>query len=220
MSKTILSLLCFSFVSALLLVPFGQAQAQSPPQTAAPAAPAAAAAASGPAQFIDQLGHTALMSLTEKGIPRSEREARVREILKTNFDEAAIGKFALGTYWRDATDAQRSEYMKLFEDMIVQTYTTRFENYSGQMLKIGESVPGGDNDSIVSSQIQQKDGPPIDVQWRVRNENGSYRVVDVVVAGVSMSVTQRSDFVSTIQNGGGKVDALLTSMRTHEQKVQ
>jgi hypothetical protein len=33
-------------------------------------------------------------------------------------------------------------------------------------------------------------------------------------------VTQRSDFASTIQNGGGKVDALLTSMRTHEQKVQ
>jgi len=160
------------------------------------------------------------MSLTVKGIPRGEREARVREILKANFDEEAIAKFALGTYWRDATDAQRSEYMKLFEDMIVQTYTTRFENYSGQVLKIGESVPGGDNDSIVSSQIQQKDGPPIDVQWRVRSENGSFRVVDVVVAGVSMSVTQRSDFASTIQNGGGKVDALLVSMRAHEQKAQ
>ncbi len=179
----------------------------------------ARADASAPSQFIQQLGHTALMSLTEKNLPRSERETRVRSILQDNFDTQAIGQFALGTYWKEATDAQRKEYMSLFEDMIVKTYTSRFENYSGQTLQVDSAVPGGGKDSIVSSQVLQKDGPPIALQWRVRDEGGKLRVVDVIVDNISMSVTQRSDFTATIQNGGGTVEALLAALRTHKEKV-
>jgi phospholipid transport system substrate-binding protein len=179
--------------------------------------PSTARAEAAPAQFIQELGHTALMSLTEKDIPRSDREVRVREILQDNFDVQAIGKFALGPYWNTASEAQRKDYMDLFEAMIVQVYTTRFENYSGQVLKVDSSVSGGNKDSIVSSQILQKDGPPINLQWRVRDEGGALRVVDVIVDGISMSVTQRSDFSSIIQNGGGTIDALLSSMREHQK---
>lgn len=201
MSKIILGILCF------FIIPFSLMR------------PLAAKAEEMPTQFIQQLGHTALMSLTEKDMPRSEREARVREILRANFDIQAIGKFALGSYWNSATEGQRKEYMDLFETMIVQTYTTKFENYSGQTLKVSGSVPGGEKDSIVSSQILQKDGPPINLQWRVRDEGGGLRVVDVVVDGVSMSVTQRSDFAATIQNGGGTIEALLSAMRAHQKQA-
>jgi phospholipid transport system substrate-binding protein len=171
-----------------------------------------------PQQFIEQLGHTALMSLTKKNISRQEREARVRKVLEDNFDVQAIGRFVLGTHWRQASNAQREEYLRLFENMIVQTYTSRFENYAGQTLKVAGAVPAGEKDSIVSSQILQKDGPPINIEWRTRNENGKLRVVDVIVDRVSMSVTQRSDFSATIQSGGGDIEALLSSMRAHNQK--
>jgi phospholipid transport system substrate-binding protein len=163
-------------------------------------------------QFVQNLGNTALMSLTSKNLSRKTREDRVRGILRDNFDIAAIGKFAMGTYWREASEAQRSEYMRLFEDMIVQTYTTRFEDYSGQTLKVDNSVRAG-SDFLVNSQVIQKDGPPVGLQWRIRNKDAGMRVVDVIVEGVSMSVTQRSDFASVIQSGGGKVDALLTTLR-------
>jgi len=203
MSKITLTILCLFIVSFFLMMP-----------------QAAKADTATPDQFIQQLGHTALMSLTEKNMPRNEREARVREILQNNFDIQAIGKFALGPYWNSASETQRKEYLDLFETMIVQTYTTKFENYSGQTLKVDGTVPGGENDSVVSSQVLQKDGPPIHLQWRVRNESGALRVVDVVVEGISMSVTQRSDFAATIQNGGGTVDALLASMRAHQKQAE
>lgn len=179
----------------------------------------AASTASTPAAvFVQKLGDTALMSLTSKKMNRSTRETRVRDILQKNFDIAAIGKFALGTHWREISDAQRAEYMKLFENMIVQTYTTRFEDYAGQTLKVSGATASGASDSLVDSQVIQKDGPPINLQWRVREKDGGMRVVDVVVEGVSMSVTQRSDFSAVIQNGGGKIDALLTSMRDRAAK--
>jgi phospholipid transport system substrate-binding protein len=201
MTKIAAKLLCLLIISFFLILP----------QTAK-------ADPTGPAQFIQQLGHTALMSLTEKDMPSNQREARVRQILQDNFDVQTIGKFALGPYWNTASETERKDYMNLFETMIVQTYTSRFENYSGQALKVDRFTPGGGKDFIVDSQILQNGGPPINVQWRVRDEDGALRVVDVIIDGISMSVTQRSDFAATIQKGGGTIDALLTSMRTHEQE--
>ncbi len=178
----------------------------------------AKSASSPPAQFVQNLGNTALMSLTGKNMNRKTREDRVRKILRDNFDVTAIGKFAMGTYWREASDEQKKEYMDLFEDMIVQTYTTRFEDYSGQKLKVEGSTASGSTDFIVSSQVIQKDGPPVHLEWRVRSKDG-LRVVDVVVEGVSMSVTQRSDFSSVIQNGGGKIEALLSTLRDRKDSA-
>lgn len=172
-----------------------------------------------PGQFIQRLGDTALMSLTAKDLPRKTREARVREILRNNFDVPTIARFAMGTYWREATEAERAEYLRLFENMIVDTYTTRFEEYSGQEMKVTAAVSSGEKDVIVSSQIIQKDAPPVSLEWRVRNKGGALKVVDVVVEGVSMSVTQRSDFGAVIQRGGGDIGALLASLRDRQKET-
>jgi phospholipid transport system substrate-binding protein len=170
-------------------------------------------------QFVSNLGDTALMSLTAKNVPRAVRENRVREILRNNFDIQTIGRFALGTHWKETSDAQRQEYLALFEDMIVQTYTSRFETYSGQTLKVDGATAAGATDFIVASKVLQQDGPPINLEWRVRNKDGALRIIDVVVEGVSMSVTQRSDFSAVIQQGGGKIDALLSSLRERSKKM-
>jgi len=166
--------------------------------------------------FIKRLGDTALMSLTQTKISRAERETRVRKILQDNFDVKTIGKFALGTYWREASDKEKAEYTKLFENMIVTTYTSRFEDYSGQKLEVGTAVIAG-KDIIVSSKIVQKDGPPIAIDWRLREKEAGIRIIDVIVEGVSMSVTQRSDFSSVIQSNGGKVENLNTVLRERMQ---
>jgi len=180
------------------------------------ATPAAMAGDSGvdtpAAKFVQKMGDNALASLTGKDISAAEREKRVRNLLKANFDIPTIGRFALGTYWKDASDAQKKEYLSLFEDMIVKTYTQRFAEYSGQALKVAGSLSRNEKDSIVSSQIIQKDGPPVSVDWVVRNKGGM-KVIDVMVEGISMSVTQRSDFASVIQSGDGTVATLITSLR-------
>ena len=61
--------------------------------------------------------------------------------------------------------------------------------------------------------INQPSGSDVSVDWRVRERGGSMKILDVIVEGVSMSVTQRSDFSSVIQRGGGNVDVLLDHLR-------
>ncbi|TAL33869.1 MAG: ABC transporter substrate-binding protein [Alphaproteobacteria bacterium] len=168
------------------------------------------------AQFVQKLGDKALTSLTAQGLPKGERSRRVRTLLRENFDITTIGRFVLGGHWREATDKQRAEYTKLFENMIVETYTRRFADYSGQSFKVlGAAPSSGGGDTIVKSQILQKDGPPVDVDWRVRDKGGM-KIVDVLVDNISMSVTQRDDFDGVIQAGGGDIEALLSTLRKRQ----
>ncbi len=163
--------------------------------------------------FIRILSDSALMSLTEKNLNRNEREIRMSKILEKNFDIKTIGRFALGVNWRQATKKQKTEYLNLFKTMIIKTYTNRFEDYSGQKLKTGKAIKSGRRDVLVSSQIIQPNGPPVHIEWRVRDRKGKLRIIDVSVENISMSVTQRSDFSSVIQRNGGDINALINLLR-------
>src|SRR5262249_26267570 len=124
-----------------------------------------------------------------------------------------IARFVLGRYWNLATPEQQRDYQRLFADMIVKVYSGRFSMYSGETLKVTGSRQESGSDSIVSSQILRPSGPPVSVDWRVRDRNGDYKIIDVAVEGVSMGVTQRDEFSSVIQRGGGTVDALIKELR-------
>lgn len=165
--------------------------------------------------FIQGLSDKAVAALTEPGVPDEQREARIRALLDDYFAVDAIGQWVLGRYWRTANAQQQQDYLRLFRDMIVVTYTERFKRYSGQTLGVGRVVSGADGeDAIVQSQIVQPGaGPPLNVDWRVRSTNGTMKIVDVIVEGVSMSQTQRSEFGSVLSRAGGDMTVLLDQMR-------
>ena len=98
--------------------------------------------------------------------------------------------------------------------MVVKVYSDRFKEYKGQKFEVRGARPEGEKDVIVTSFILPEGGPEVQVDWRVRSKNGRFQVIDVIVEGVSMSVTQRSDFASVIQRGGGNVDVLLAHLQT------
>lgn len=185
-------------------------------------APIAAQAADNYVGFVQKMGDQALTELTGESISDTEREKRVRTMLRQNFDVKTIGQFVLGRHWRTATEKERTEYLNLFEDMIVTTYAQRFEEYAGQQFKATGSKPASSKskDHIVQSTVIQKDGPPVKVEWRVRNFGSTPKVIDVLIENVSMSVTQRADFDAVINSGGGKVEALLESLRKRQKSAK
>jgi phospholipid transport system substrate-binding protein len=163
--------------------------------------------------FIAKLGQDAITLLADKGITPAKRKAEFGRMLRTNFDLKTVGRFVLGRHWRTATPTQQAEYQRLFETMVVTVYTQRFDAYAGQQFEVAGSAPLGDSkgDVQVKSIIKQMDGPPVAVEWRVRSNAGQYQIVDVVVEGVSMSLTQRSDFDSVVAQGG--VDGLIADLK-------
>lgn len=165
--------------------------------------------------LIDGMAGEAISTLSAPDRTDTQIANKFHTILENNFDFQGIAKFVLGRFWRTATPEQQAEYQKLFGDYLVGIYANRFRQYSGETLSITSSRPDGD-DAIVSTRINLTRNPqPVQVDWRVTSgADGKPRVSDVIIEQVSMSITQRSEFASIIQNGGGNVDALLTQLRT------
>ncbi|HUA52842.1 MAG TPA: ABC transporter substrate-binding protein [Candidatus Sulfotelmatobacter sp.] len=156
------------------------------------------------------------MAITGKNLDAGDREQSFRDMFVTSFDVPGIGRFVLGRYWRTATDAQKSEFLTLFENMIVRTYSNRFTTYKDEQFTITGARADGDS-AVVGSTFAQTNSPPVKVDWRVLKTQGTLKIVDVMVEGVSMSVTQQQEFGSVIQRGGGRIDGLLEIMRERAQ---
>ncbi len=167
--------------------------------------------------FVDALGKDAVAVMATHGLNKSQRVERFRTMLRANFDIPTIARFVLGRYWNVATPEQQQEYFQLFEEMVVRTYADRFDSYSGETFHITSSRPEGEHDAFVVSEIHRPNGPPVHVEWRVRERDRRLGIIDVVVEGVSMSVTQRQEFSSVIQSKGGDIAAFLKAI--HEKNA-
>ena len=167
--------------------------------------------------FVQALGDQAIKIITDKGLNAADREKKFHAIFVESFDVPAIGRFVLGRYWRTASDAQKSEFLKLFEDMIVKTYNNRFTEYKGEQFVVTGSRADGDSAMVTTNVTRPGSGQPVKVDWRVLKPQGQLKIVDVVIEGVSMSVTQQQEFGSVIQRNGGQIDSLLASMRERIQ---
>ena len=167
-------------------------------------------------QFVQLLGNKAIAQLAGKDIPETEEQARFRSLLTQYFDVNAIGKFTVGRgFWNTATPDQQKEFLALYETQVTNAYAKRFENYSGETFKVTTQQKEGDSDTVVSSEITRPNGgPPVPVQWRVRAESGTFKIADVVIAGISMAVTDRQQFAAVIQRGGGTLQALIDALKT------
>lgn len=174
----------------------------------------AAAPTEGAQALVQKLSDEATALLNKPDTTPQQRVESFRGLLRQYFASSAIGKWVLGRYWRQATEAERTEYLQLFEDYVVYGYVKRFGEYSGETLKI---IRAANNDkksvTVFSEFIRPGGDKPIMVDWRVGHRGDTYRITDVIVEGTSLSQTLRSDFASTIHQGGGKVDSLLTVLR-------
>jgi phospholipid transport system substrate-binding protein len=165
-----------------------------------------------PVAFMNQLWNQATELLNNKTDP-AMRQARFRQLFHEDFDRDGIARFVLGRYWRNATEEERQEFSKIFDDYVVLVYTARLANFGGQTFKVRGSRPDGDGVVVSTDIISPGNTSPLKMDWRLVNRNGAYKINDVIVEGVSMTVTQRSEFASVAQRNGGQVGPLIALMR-------
>jgi len=169
-------------------------------------------------QLIETLGRDALSTLQQTDKDLNQREAAFGAILRDGFDLHLIARFVLGKYWRQASPEQQSEYFEAFSVFVIKTYARRLGGFQGQSFTVINSIVTGDkNDVVVTTRIDRPSGPPIAAAWRVREIDGKHRIIDVLVEGVSMAVTQRQEFTSVVQNNG--IDGLVQILRAQTERL-
>ena len=185
-----------------------------------PASAVADAYSDGATKFIRSLADQAISSLGAATLTPKEREANFRSVLRERFAVDVIGRWVLGRHWRKASEDERREYLKLFEDLIVKTYMSRFNGFTSERLEIDSAKKVGDKNAVVYSRLVRGNGASaVQIEWKVTSPTGKYQITDIVVEGISLAQTQRAEFGSVIQQNGGKVSGLLAVLRDKTNKL-
>ena len=143
--------------------------------------------------------------------------ARFRDLFREDFDVPGLGRFVLGRFWPIFTPSEQQEFLGLFENLVLLTYSKRLLEYADG--SNGPRVTGSrlDQDgAVVSSEISR--GPnqtvqPLKVDWRLSARDGQYKISDVVIDGFSMAANGRSQLEGVVERNGGRAQAILAVMR-------
>ena len=135
---------------------------------------------------------------------------------KTEFESALdlknIGQFVLGVYWRKASAEERDAFLKAFMDFTTKTWADRFNLYQGQKIIFTGARNAEKKQLYVDSVIQNS--PPVEVIWRLKQKDNTYRIIDIIIEGVSMAMSYRNEYSSFLQTHNGDVKALTKELET------
>lgn len=138
-----------------------------------------------------------------------------RELFTENLDLDFIGKYVLGRYWRMANAEQRKEFIKLYREFNIQTWSKRFDEFKGKEFKFnGTSMANNPNQIFVDTSVPMNEGNPISVKWRVNNVNGKLKIIDIIIENVSLAQTARTEYTSYIAKSPKGIDGLLENLRS------
>lgn len=164
-------------------------------------------------QSIDRVGRDTVAVLSNLTLTKAQRIAYFRKILARDLDIPVLAKFMLGRHWKGATPEQRAAYTKVFSEFILQTYSTRLGGTKVDSFEVLKTETAkGTKDIFVHSRVRRSGAATLRVVWRVRPYGDAFRVVDLMVEGISMAVTLRQEFAAILRRDG--VDGLIAMLRS------
>ena len=167
-----------------------------------------------PGTYVMTMTKNAIDTLTSQSISQQEKELQFGQLFDKNFDVPSISRFVLGKYWKQASTDQKKKFIKTFRNYIVKTYSSRFNEYSGEQLQLlnteNESNP---KIFLVHTALERQDAPIIKVDWRIGKKKDRFVILDIIIEGISLAITQRSEFVSVIDQNEGNIDQLISMLK-------
>jgi phospholipid transport system substrate-binding protein len=141
---------------------------------------------------------------------------RLREIaddvVLTRVDFEGLSRWVLGKYWRTATPQQRAAFITEFREMLLGTYLRSVSTYEDNAVRFMPLRNSGHEDRvIVNAEVDQTDGPTVNVSFRMRRVGDQWLIYDVAVEGISLVATHRTSFSREIRSSG--MDSLIARLR-------
>jgi phospholipid transport system substrate-binding protein len=146
----------------------------------------------------------------------AERRAAVRKIADDIFDFAEIARRSLGRYWLPLSEAQRTEFVGLFEDLLERSYIPKIELYRGEKIIYGGERVDGDL-AIVSTKVMTKDSNAVPIDYRLLRRGERWMIYDISIDGISLVLNYRTQFNKIIQTSG--YNGLVEKMKSKQSQL-
>ncbi len=184
----------------------------------------APALADDPMSVVKTTVNQALEVLRDRSTPLAQRQDKLRQIVAATFDFKEMAKSALGYHWKELTPAQQEEFTNAFVAFIEDSYLSKINDYSGQQVNFLRVTNDGPQYAQVNTDIVEPKGEPIHVNYRLLQENGTWKIYDVTVDAISIIANYRNQFNRVMNSKGyatliadlkAKQAALAASLANH-----
>lgn len=143
----------------------------------------------------------------------------VESTVVPHFDFRRMSQSALGRYWRDASEEQRTRLAREFQELLVRTYAVALLNYSGQQIEyLPVRLQPGTDDVMIPTRVAAAGGPPVPINYRLYRVDDGWKVYDVVIDGVSMVSNYRSTFANEVRRAG--IDGLIQQLADRNKQLR
>jgi phospholipid transport system substrate-binding protein len=168
-------------------------------------------AAAGPRETMRETIDQVLAVLNDPSLDEDQRRASIEEIAYARFDMYTMSRLVLARAWKSFSPQQREEYIVEFKKYLANNYGGRINRYDQEtveILKVQEEPRG---DVTVRTRIVGGEFEDTRVDYRMREKDGEWFVIDVTIEGISMVSNFRDQFKEVLSRGGP--DHLLEKLR-------
>lgn len=170
------------------------------------------AAARTPAQVVEDLANQVIGVLKNAGLDAQQKRVEIENIAYGAIDFTTLSKLVLARNWPRFSNDQRAVFEQEFKQHLSMTYGRNIDSYKNEKVAILGERPESRGDVTVQTKILRGGGvEDVVVDYRLRQNDGHWKIIDVIIEGVSLVSNFRSQFQDIVANGGP--DRLLTLLR-------
>jgi len=162
-------------------------------------------------KFVQILGDQIIDVAKDKSLSEFQKKQKIINIIDKSTDSKWIARFVLGKNHKTANEEQKKQFMSMYREFMINTYGPKFNSYDGKKFAVN-SVEKQSNFYLVKSEFTPKNSDTvIFFDFRVKENEGNFFIVDFIAEGVSLIETQRSEFNSSISEEG--MDKFLENLK-------
>ncbi|MDZ4095580.1 MAG: ABC transporter substrate-binding protein [Paracoccaceae bacterium] len=128
-------------------------------------------------------------------------------------DVAVIARSALGVAARSASAAQMSAFTQAYQGYISRKYGRRFREFIGGRIEVVDARPMKSYFEVISVAYLQGESP-FDLRWHVSNKSGRDLFFNIIIEGVNMLASERTEIGSMLDRRKGDLNGLITDLKT------
>jgi len=171
-----------------------------------------------PDVFVQSTVNRASQTLS-KNISKEEKINELKTIAKETVDIKGVGFYSLGSARKNLNDSQKIQYLILFEDYFLKSFSSRLSEYTNPEIEVNNKKVLNKNYTIVNSLlVETSERPEVKIDWRVYTKDPENPLIrDLIIEGLSLARTQKEEFSSILNSNDGNINALFKTLEEFSQ---
>lgn len=162
-------------------------------------------------ELVSEMIDLILAELSKKEVEKEVKIKALESIVSEKFDFATIARLVLAKNYKRFDEDQRRDFEANFKHYLSRFYGSRLVDYADENVEVKGARLEKRGDVTVMTKIIGGDVDGIEMNYRVRNRNDAWKVIDVTIEGVSTVSNFRAQFREIISQGGP--EELLKTLR-------